>query len=564
MLNNNGHNIKYIAYLRKSTDDNDHQILSLDTQSGIIKNLELKFNIQVCDVITEKQSAKKPGREGFNRMIEMILANKANGIVVWSAHRLSRNAQDTAQLISLFDEGKLQEIITESYTFRKTPMDVFMLGFHCAQAKLENDCKAIDVKKGMETSARKGIYPGKPPLGYLSDIRGVKGNRKREIDPLRFKLVRKIWDEILTGNGSPKTIWEKANNVWNLRNRNGQRLSLSNIYFILHNPFYSGEFKWPKKNGITYKGIHKPMISKEEFLKVQEILRQNSRPRPIKKYFPYGNCLFHCGDCGGALSGYDRFKVQKNGNKHHYVYYQCTKKNGTCKQTGVREEILESQISNALKSISVPESIRTFILNLLQSDSEKHRQELLIKEKNTSEAYNQSRLKIDGLIDLRSRNQINEEQFQRLKTEAEIESQRLSTILSESKYKDSDWINFTEKALEFGNIAYSKFKKGSPETKRMIVENLGSNLTIMDKSIDFTKEKWIKLIQELNEGSNDNTKDLEPLKPLKSKDNSVKLINFFLLCSRLKDVRTCFDQEPNRKWFSILDDWNKKDGLQAA
>jgi hypothetical protein len=96
-----------------------------------------------------------------------------------------------------------------------------MLGFHCLQAKFENDNKAIDVKGGMARCAKLGIYPGCPPLGYLPDKAGIKGARKRNIDPVNFPIVRKMWDLMLAGTHTPYQVLSKAIKEWGFRTRTG-------------------------------------------------------------------------------------------------------------------------------------------------------------------------------------------------------------------------------------------------------------------------------------------------------------------------------------------------------
>src|SRR4029079_14403025 len=135
-----------------------------------------------------------------------------------------------------------------------------------------------------------------------------------------------------------------------------------------------------------------------------EMLASKGHPRPIRKFFKFGSCTFHCQECGGALSGYNRLKVQINGTKHSYIYYQCTNKLGTCSQKGVREEIIENQIIHALESIYMPHCIYTFVLDLLNKETSKVILNSKDIEKSTDFAYKESLKKIDGLIDMRARN----------------------------------------------------------------------------------------------------------------------------------------------------------------
>jgi len=64
-------NLKYIAYVRKSTEEADRQAMSIEAQVDAIKKqfpgLRIKF-------IKESMSAAKPGRELFNKMMDDVEA----------------------------------------------------------------------------------------------------------------------------------------------------------------------------------------------------------------------------------------------------------------------------------------------------------------------------------------------------------------------------------------------------------------------------------------------------------------------------------------------------------
>ena len=91
-------NLKYIAYVRKSTEESDRQAMSIEAQMDAIKKqfpgLKIKF-------IKESMSAAKPGRELFNKMIDDVEAGKYQGIIAWHPDRLSRNAPDASRIILL-------------------------------------------------------------------------------------------------------------------------------------------------------------------------------------------------------------------------------------------------------------------------------------------------------------------------------------------------------------------------------------------------------------------------------------------------------------------------------
>ncbi|MEI8348001.1 MAG: recombinase family protein, partial [Pseudomonadota bacterium] len=66
--------MKYILYCRKSTDTEDKQVLSLESQQKELTDLAKAQGIEIVSILTEKKSAKAPGRPIFNEMIAMISA----------------------------------------------------------------------------------------------------------------------------------------------------------------------------------------------------------------------------------------------------------------------------------------------------------------------------------------------------------------------------------------------------------------------------------------------------------------------------------------------------------
>ena len=60
-------------------------------------------------------------------------------------------------LVDLMDQKKLIHIQTYGQTFKNSPNEKFLLMILCSQAKLENDNKSINVKRGLKAQS------GPPP-----------------------------------------------------------------------------------------------------------------------------------------------------------------------------------------------------------------------------------------------------------------------------------------------------------------------------------------------------------------------------------------------------------------
>jgi DNA invertase Pin-like site-specific DNA recombinase len=294
-----------IGYSRKSSEQEDRQVLSLDSQENELHKLALALKVKGLPILKEAKSAKAPGRPLFDDMVSKIESGEISRIFAWHPDRLSRNSVDTGKLVYLFDLGLLQEIVTPSQTFKNTPMDKFMLSMICNQAKMENDNKSINVVRGLKTKAEKGWLPSGAKPGYMNDKFAEKGNKTTPTDPERFILIRKTWDLVLTGSYGPLQALRMLNEEWGYRIPKhkkicGKPMTRSYIYKMLTDPFYYGEFEYPVGSGILYKGKHQPMITKEEFDRVQIFLGVKGRPRPKTHEFTYPG-LLRCGECNAMV-----------------------------------------------------------------------------------------------------------------------------------------------------------------------------------------------------------------------------------------------------------------------
>ncbi len=64
---------KYFLYARKSTEDDDKQVMSIEAQLFELREVARKENLQILGEFTESKSAKKPGHEKFGDAISDIL-----------------------------------------------------------------------------------------------------------------------------------------------------------------------------------------------------------------------------------------------------------------------------------------------------------------------------------------------------------------------------------------------------------------------------------------------------------------------------------------------------------
>ena len=350
---------KFFLYARKSTDVEDKQVLSIEAQITELREFAKREGLVIQNIFVEKRTAKIPGRPIFNEMIERLEQGEAQGILAWHPDRLARNSIDGGKIIYLLDIGKIQALKFPQFWFEPTSQGKFMLNISFGQSKYYVDSLSENVKRGLRQKVRNGIYPSLAPVGYMNDIRTktvVVNEKKAGVVKTAFEMYAKGVSRL-----EDITALFERNGI---TSRNGKRFHRKRATFILSNPFYYGHFKYGKE---IYEGKHQPIISKQLFDQVQEVLHGRSRPQYKLKNEPKALCgLFKCGECNMMITAEEKHK--KSGK--HYVYYRCTKKSKiqSCGQSYIREEDLDRQLSELVQKFSLPEDSAEEMLKMLERD----------------------------------------------------------------------------------------------------------------------------------------------------------------------------------------------------
>jgi site-specific DNA recombinase len=330
--------IKYVLYARKSTENEERQVLSIDSQVKEMLELAERDGLEIVEIRRESHSAKESGqRPVYKEILEDVRRGRFNGILTWAPDRLSRNAGDLGSIVDLMDQQLLMEIRTYGQQFKNSPNEKFLLMILCSQAKLENDNKSVNVKRGLRTRVEMGLWPGPAPTGYMKEKRM---DRKCEtlLDPERAPIIKKMFEKVAYEHWSGRKVYNWLKFDLNLRTAAGKKhLSLGNIYKILDNTFYYGTFEYPRKSGNWYQGKHEPIVTKELFDLVQSQIKSNVL-RVENKEFAFTKMML-CGLCGSGISADEKFKKHpSNGTVRRYVYYGCTKARGVDCKCGYTEE----------------------------------------------------------------------------------------------------------------------------------------------------------------------------------------------------------------------------------
>ena len=349
--------IKYCLYARKSSEAEERQALSIDSQIKEMRQIAERDNLDIVKIKMEAHSAKNSGQRSiFNEMASEIRTGKYNGILTWAPDRLSRNAGDLGLLVDLMDQGHLHGIRTYNQQFSNSPNEKFLLMILCSQAKLENDNRGINVKRGLRTRVEMGLWPSSTPTGYRS-LHRTDRLCELEIDKDRAPIIKEMFEKIAYDGWSCHDVLRHLIKI-DFRSPNNKQLHLSTVQNMMRRPFYYGRFEFPRKSGKWYQGTHEPIITKEVFDLVQGRLDQlNTKKRGRARIFaPFAFLkLMKCGTCGAGITAQEQHKHRKNGEIIAYRYYSCVKATASrlCSELYINEVDLIDQLATIIDRVDI-------------------------------------------------------------------------------------------------------------------------------------------------------------------------------------------------------------------
>ena len=379
-----------------------------------------------------------------------------------------------------------------------------MLQITLSQSKYSSDKLSGDVKRGIDKKVDLGWRPGLAPLGYLNSKTQAKGEQFVYNDPLRFETVKKVLKTMLTGNFTAPKLLKYANDELCLRlpatkKRPERKLRISHLYRILTNPFYYGWYEWGAGSGNWVQGKHEAMITEAEFDRIQFLLGRKGRPRPKTHKFAFTG-IMKC-SCGAGITAEEKFKRQKNGNTHHYIYYHCTRKvNPECIEKAVELKELTRQVNVILGRFTISDRFQKWALKYLH---ELRKKEATVREQSISakhREYERITTQLDNLVlkytspDNEDGRILSNEEYVPLRSRLLKYKSGLASELAQQDKKIEEWVELTERTFNFARYAKIWFAKGDLETKKAIFSCLGSDFLLKDRKVAVSMRKPISFI----------------------------------------------------------------------
>lgn len=326
---------------------------------------------------------------------------------------------------------------------------------------------SVKVKAGNESKILKGEYPTNAPLGYKNVPNNIVPDSNKSI------FITKAYELYSTGEYSVKTLAKELNRL-GFSTKRGHKVSKAVVHRILSNPEYLGLIK---RKGILYKSNHKPLVSKQLFDQVQEILNNKNRSRRQKHSFLYRDFL-SCAVCG--------CKITADKAKNTYVYYHCTNGKGLCDQH--KKYLSEKTVQNLFKEYlldhQIDEENASLSLEVFKDDLMSENKFGIQQEKSLKQELRKIEENSQELLEMRFNKEIDKETYAKGNEKLLARKKEIEKELS-GENKDNLGTTF-----ELLNTIKSRacnlqevFNTDDNEVKRDLLNSLLSNCNIADKKI---------------------------------------------------------------------------------
>lgn len=339
------HKLRAAAYCRVSTDSDD-QVNSFIAQVRYYNDfIRLSDTMELVDIYADEgiSGTGTDKRDEFNRMIRDCKLGKIDRVFVKSVSRFARNSLECIENIRLMKSYGTTVLFENDGLDTANMNSEMILYIKSAFAQSESLANSKRVSTAIRMKMETGEYAASSaPYGYRFC------DKKLIVEPSEAKIVKKIYEMYLHGNGLSKIVLalkaEYPETRW----------SVEGMRYILRNEKYIGDSLLQKSytppvlplrntrnkgevDQYYVSGTHEAIIDRETFEKVQRIHAEqqafyNARNTGIKRIYS-GRII--CGDCGHAYKP-KRF--------HDSTRWVCTK-SGTagqhCSSIPITEKDLE-------------------------------------------------------------------------------------------------------------------------------------------------------------------------------------------------------------------------------
>lgn len=351
--------IRACAYVRVSTKKEEQHYSFISQSEYWQKKLGTNEEFEYVGLFTDEGISGKSmkNRKGLNEMLDKALKGGIDRIYTKSISRFSRNYTELIATIRELRDMGIPIIFEKEGINTLDPKCGLLLSILASLAEEE----LVSMSKNQQWAARKRFANGSVELARIYGYNMI--DKQLEINPKEAEFVKMIFQLYLEGNGIVK-IARLMDESGFKPIMGGSKWGKSTIRDMLSNEKYIGDSLLQKTCGTLHKrrlnrgelpqyyieNSHEPIISKEDFAKVQDKLKERSHKYNVgvdySVRYPLSGKI-KCGVCG---SNYHR-KVCAKGKSYECRKWTCIVKDQrskvACESHDIKDEVIEKLLVEA-------------------------------------------------------------------------------------------------------------------------------------------------------------------------------------------------------------------------
>ena len=510
---------KVYGYARISRDEDKKNYGSIETQISLLKDFATENKLNIEEIfIDDDVSGYIPieNRPNFYKLYQLVEESKEKPIILmkdWS--RLSRNNGIAQTILTKWKQDEVELILIKEmggvFNILEDDDDIVGITTWINERYVKDTSRKV--RDAIKDRLKQGIYISGPRYGY---IKGKNG--ELTVNEEVREAVKTIFDLYEEGYGTT-AIAIKLNKEYDFKNpsiveaerfkkekgRNIKRnvreyWETDMVSKILKDETYTGtlithkkEVKGihgkakvlPKEENYRFENHHEAIISKEQFDRVQKLLKERAETvsyyKRGKNYYIFGGFI-RCGECGASGTGF-----MERGKK----YYECLNyskyRKLRCVYTAVSEKYLLENFKILLKDLrrEYKDVLEKMNVETIKSKTKSNKQKMKIKLDRVKQEYKvMQKQKIKDLTEAETEEEkkLIEETYTDIIKQKVKEIQDISQVLNNLETQtEKEKINNIKKAIDY----FDEIIKTEVPSKQLLAQVLDKIIIHKNKNIEF-------------------------------------------------------------------------------
>lgn len=510
---------KVYGYARISRDEDKKNYGSIETQISLLKDFATENKLNIEEIfIDDDVSGYIPieNRPNFYKLYQLVEESREKPIILmkdWS--RLSRNNGIAQTILTKWKQDEVELILIKEmggvFNILEDDDDIVGITTWINERYVKDTSRKV--RDAIKDRLKQGIYISGPRYGY---IKGKSG--ELTVNEEVREAVKTIFDLYEEGYGTT-AIAIKLNKEYDFKNpsiveaerfkkekgRNIKRnvreyWETDMVSKILKDETYTGtlithkkEVKGihgkakvlPKEENYRFENHHEAIISKEQFDRVQKLLKERAETvsyyKRGKNYYIFGGFI-RCGECGASGTGF-----MERGKK----YYECLNyskyRKLRCVYNAVSEKYLLENLKILLKDLreEYKDVLEKMNIETIKSKTKSNKQKMKIKLDRVKQEYKvMQKQKIKDLTEAETEEEkkLIEETYTDIIKQKVKEIQDISQVLNNLETQtEKEKINNIKKAIDY----FDEIIKTEVPSKQLLAQVLDKIIIHKNKNIEF-------------------------------------------------------------------------------